>query len=46
MLAAAGWLHPVAAAAIMFASSLTVVALATRVNSHKQFEQRIPKEIK
>jgi P-type E1-E2 ATPase len=30
LLAATGWLHPVAAAAIMFASSLTVVALASR----------------
>ncbi len=28
LLAATGWLHPIAAAAIMFASSLTVVALA------------------
>jgi P-type Cu+ transporter len=32
VLAATGWLHPVAAAAIMFASSLTVVALAGRWN--------------
>jgi Cu+-exporting ATPase len=30
LLAASGWLHPVAAAAIMFASSLSVVALAAR----------------
>ena len=28
LLAAAGWLHPIAAAAVMFASSLTVVTLA------------------
>jgi P-type E1-E2 ATPase len=44
LLAATGWLHPVAAAAIMFASSLTVVALATRVESLKPVGQRTPKE--
>jgi Cu2+-exporting ATPase/Cu+-exporting ATPase len=33
LLAATGWLHPVVAAVIMFASSLTVVALAGRLGS-------------
>ena len=33
LLAATGWLHPVAAAIIMFASSLTVVALASRASA-------------
>jgi Cu+-exporting ATPase len=33
LLAATGWLHPVVAAVIMFASSMTVVALAGRLES-------------
>jgi P-type E1-E2 ATPase len=44
LLAASGWLHPVAAAVIMFASSMTVVALAGSLASGSASD-RLPSHV-